>query len=394
MVDFTNFFLTLGLLFFVGLMTDLVGRKTWLPRVSLLMVFGFVIGPSMLDIIPNVGHRWFPAVADMALVMIGFLLGGQLTNSFLKKSGRQVMAVSLLEVITTAIFVTLGMLMIGMSLPAALLLGAIAPATAPAATVDVVRETRAEGPFTDVLLGVVGIDDIWGVVFFTVILSMTMAFSGGQGAFEILLTGLWDVVGAILLGVLMGIPMAFLTGRVKPGEPTLVEALGFVVLCAGIAFWMEVSFILSSMAMGCVVANLAKHHSRPFHAIEGIEWPFLTLFFVLSGASLQFSAVFAAGYAFLIYVCLRILGKFVGSNIGAKWSRANETIRRHMWMGLMPQAGVALGMALYACQRFQEFNNPIMPVVIGGTIAFELFGPVMTKHALIASGDVAIKSEL
>ncbi|MBW2520548.1 MAG: cation:proton antiporter [Deltaproteobacteria bacterium] len=390
MVDFTNFFLTLGLLFFVGLMTDLIGRNTWLPRVSLLMVFGFIAGPSVLDIIPEVGHRWFPAVADMALVMIGFLLGGQLTIPFLKKSGRHVLGISLFEVIITAALVTLGMLIVGMSLPAALLLGAIAPATAPAATVDVVKETHAEGPFTDVLLGVVGIDDIWGVVFFTVVLSMTMALSGGQGASVILLTGLWDVAGAIILGVLMGIPMAFLTGRVKPGEPTLVEALGFVFLCAGIAFWMEVSFILSSMAMGSVVANLAKHHARPFHAVEGIEWPFLTLFFVLSGASLHLKAIFTAGSVFLIYVCLRVLGKFLGSNIGAKWSGADKMVCRHMWMGLMPQAGIALGMALYACQRFQDLNNIIMPVVIGGTIVFELFGPIMTKRALIASGDVSI----
>lgn len=392
MVDFAEFFLTLGLLFLVGLITDLLGRKTFLPRVSLLMVFGFIIGPSALDFIPEIGHRWFPAVADMALVMIGFLLGGQLTIPFLKKSGRYVLGISLLEVVITAAVVTVGMLIIGKSLPVALLLGAIAPATAPAATIAVVRETKSHGPFTDVLIGVVGIDDIWGVIFFTVILSFAMAIAGSHGSAGVLFAGLWDVFGAILLGVIMGLPMAFLSGRVKAGEPTLVEALGFVFLCAGVAFWLEVSFILSSMVMGCVVVNLAKHHSRPFHAIEAVEWPFLTLFFVLSGASLHFQTIMAAGHVFVFYVILRVLGKFFGSRLGAIVSGADDKIRKNIWMGLMPQAGVALGMALYASQRFQDLSNTIMPVIIGGTVIFELFGPMMAKRALLESGEVQIRS--
>ncbi|MBE0575576.1 MAG: hypothetical protein IH613_06730 [Desulfuromonadales bacterium] len=117
------------------------------------------------------------------------------------------------------------------------------------------------------------------------ILSIAMAITGAHGVTEVFAAGIWGVGGAIILGILMGMPMANLSGRVRPGEPTLVEALGFVFLCAGISFWMEVSFLLSSMVMGVVVVNLAKHHARPFNAIEGIEWPFLTLFFVLSGAS-------------------------------------------------------------------------------------------------------------
>lgn len=389
MQDFDQFFLTLGLLFLVGLMTDLVGRHTFLPRVSLLMLFGFAIGPSALDIIPDIGHRWFPTVADMALVMIGFLLGGKLTKAFFKHSGRHVVLISLAETLTTTSLVAIGMLLLGQPLAVALLLGAIAPATAPAATIAIVRENTAKGHFTDILLGVVSIDDIWGISMFTLSLSLVIAFSGAQGSTEVLLSGAWDVGGAVLLGVGLGIPMAYLTGRVRAGEPTLVEALGFVFLCAGIAFWLDVSFLLAAMVMGAVVSNLGKHHSRPFHAIEGIEWPFLTLFFVLSGASLEIDAFTGAGAALGLYVLLRILGKFCGCRLGAACSRADQTVRSSLWMGLMPQAGVALGMALYASQRFPEYGEVIMPVVISATILFELFGPIMTRQALIASGDAA-----
>ena len=387
MVDFTEFFLTLGILFLIGLFTDLAGRHTFLPRVSLLMLFGFVVGPSVMDIIPEIGHRWFPAVADMALVMVGFLLGGQLTIPFLQKSGKHVIWISLFDLTGTATVMTLGILLLGQPLNIALLFGAIATATAPAATVDVVRETNAKGPFTDILLGIVGIDDIWGVIYFTLVLSFVMASTGAEGAAVVLATGSWDVLGALLLGVLVGVPMAYLSGRVRPGEPTLVEALGFVFLCAGIAFWLEVSFLLSSMVMGVVVVNLAKHHSRPFSAIKNIEWPFLTLFFVLSAASLHVESIANAGFLVIWYILLRMLGRFLGASSGAVFSMAETKVRKYIWLGLMPQAEIALGFALYASQRFQELSEIIMPVVIGGTIIFEFFGPVMTKYALKSSGE-------
>lgn len=390
MVDFTQFFLTLGILFLAGLLTDLLGRRSFLPRVSLLMLLGFIIGPSVLDIVPEIGHRWFPAVADMALVMVGFLLGGQLTIPFFKKSGKDVIWISLFDLTGTATIMTMGMLLLGQPLTISLLLGAIATATAPAATIDVVRETNSKGPFTDILLGIVGIDDVWGVMYFTLILSFVMAMAGTGGGLEVLATGLWDVGGAILLGVIIGAPMAYLSGRINPGEPTLLEALGFVFLCAGVAFWLEVSFLLSSMVMGIVVVNLAKHHSRPFNAIEGIEWPFLILFFILSGASLHVEAIASAGYLVVCYVVLRILGRFLGASTGALLSGADTKVRKYIWLGLMPQAGIALGLALYACQRFQELSEVIMPVIISGTIIFEFFGPVMTKIALKASGETNI----
>jgi Kef-type K+ transport system membrane component KefB len=144
------------------------------------------------------------------------------------------------------------------------------------------------------------------------------------------------------------------------------------------------------MVMGIVVVNLAKHHSRPFNAIEGIEWPFLILFFILSGASLHVEAIASAGFFVVCYVVLRILGRFLGASTGALLSGADTKVRKYIWLGLMPQAGIALGLALYACQRFQELSEVIMPVIISGTIIFEFFGPVMTKIALKTSGETNI----
>ena len=141
--------------------------------------------------------------------------------------------------------------------------------------------------------------------------------------------------------------MAYLTGRVRPGEPTLAETLGVVFLCGGLAIFFGVSFLLAAMVMGTIVANLATHHDRPFHAIEGIEWPFMILFFVLAGASLELETL-QLGTIGTAYVTLRVMGRLLGGWLGGTLARAPCKLRRGIGAALMPQAGVAVGMALVA----------------------------------------------
>ena len=374
--------ITLGSLLLLGLLTDAIGRHTPLPRVTLLLVFGFIMGPEVLDLLTDIGERWFPKVADMALVMVGFLLGGKFTLSALRRHGRLVMWVSLSVVLVTAMMVLGGALLIGLSAVPALMLAGIAPATDPAATTDVVREEGSTGPFSETLLGIVAVDDAWGLILFTVLLSIADLVSGEGYSTTLALGALWEVGGALLLGVALGVPMAYLTGRLRPGEPTLVEALGIVFLCGGIALWLKVSFLLAAMVLGAVVANLAKHHTRPFHAIEDIEWPFMILFFVLAGAALRLESLPTIGWIGCIYIALRFIGRYVGAWIGGVLGKAPTPFRRWMGMALMPQAGVAMGMALIASDRFPAVAGIVLPVAIGGTVVFEVIGPILTRVAL------------
>jgi Kef-type K+ transport system membrane component KefB len=388
MDDNARTLITLGVLFLCGVAIDGIGRRTRLPRVTLLLILGFVIGASELDFLYPHEGKWIPVVTDMALVMVGFLLGGQFTLASLREHGRLVLWLSIAEVIATALVVLVGLLLIGVRMDIALLLAGIAPATDPAATADVVNETKAEGKFTRTLLGVVGIDDAWGLILFSFMLTAAQAWSGHGDYTAPLLTGAWEVGGALVLGVVLGVPMAYATGRIKPGEPSLVEALGVVLLCAGIALWLEVSFLLASMVLGSVVANLARHHNRPFHAIEGIEWPFMILFFILAGASLQREALYRIGFVGGMYILFRIIGRFLGAWSGGSISHAGPVMRRWMGMALMPQAGVALGMALVAAQRRPDLAEIILPVVIASTVFFEVVGPVLTRIGLVKAGEV------
>lgn len=385
-MDLHVLFLALGGLLFVGLVIDEIGRRTRLPRVTLLILFGVAAGPSGLDLLPRAFQDWYEFLASVALTMVAFLLGGKLSFAALRSHGRTILAVSFTVVILTALLVGIGLIAIGTPVIMALLLAGIATATAPAVTQDVVRQTRAKGPFTDTLLAVVAVDDAWGLVVFSLLLAMAKGIAG-DGTLAILGHGLWELGGALAVGAAVGLPAAFLTGRLKSGEPMQAEALGLVFLCAGLAIWLEVSFLLAGMVAGAIVVNLAKHHSRPFHEIEHIEWPFMVFFFVLAGASLRLDSLYDIGLIGITYLVLRTLARVLGGWIGGIVADAPILHRRWIGLALIPQAGVALGMALVAAVHFPDLGETLVAVTIGTTIVFEVVGPVLTQRALRRVGE-------
>ena len=206
---------------------------------------------------------------------------------------------------------------------------------------------------------------------------------------QVLVHGIWEIGGAVLLGVVLGFPMAYLTGRIAPGEPTLIEALGWVLLCGGLAVWLNVSMILSSMTLGVVVVNFARHHNRPFHAIEGIEWPFLLLFFVLTGASLHVQAIHQVVGLLIAYILLRTGSRVLAGWVGARLAGLPSYTYPRIGWALLPQAGVAIGMVLAAVQKFPSLQDQLLPVVVVATLVFEIVGPVATRLAI---SDPATKS--
>jgi Kef-type K+ transport system membrane component KefB len=374
--------LTLGAMLLLGLATDVIGQRTFLPRVTLMLLFGMLIGPEILNLIPTVITDRFELIANMALLMVGFLLGGRLTRDTLRRSGREIISISIIAVIGTALLVFLGLILVGVPLDIAILLGCIASATAPAATVDIVIESGYKGRFADLLLAVVALDDAWGLIIFSLGLALVAALGGVDGHASPLLMALKDIGGAATLGLLIGLPAAYMTGRIRQGQPMLVEALGLVFLCGGLAVWLDVSYLLASMVMGAVVTNLATHHEYPFHAIEDIEWPFMVIFFVLAGALLDFSALGDIGLIGTVYVVCRIAGKVLGAGLGGRCSRARRATCRWIGVAMLPQAGAAMGMALVATSLLPEYRQVVLSVVISTTVFFELIGPTFTRLAL------------
>jgi Kef-type K+ transport system membrane component KefB len=373
--------ITIGGLLLVGLAMDELGRRMNLPRVTLLALAGIAIGPSGFDILPEDVDGLYPLAAVIALVMVAFLLGGKLTRQALDRDGIQIFGVSAGAVLTTAALVGAGLWLLGVDPILCLVLAGISTATAPAATQDVVRRSGTEGPFARTLLGVVAIDDAWGLIIFSLLLAWGHAILG-QNATGVLQIAFREIGGAVIIGIIVGLPSAYLTGRLQPGEPSQVEALGVVFLCGGLALAVHASYLLAAMIAGVIVTNMASHHTRGFHEIENIEWPFMIVFFVLAGASLDLQALPAIGTIGAVYLALRFIGRVTGGWIGGYATGMRPDHRKWIGIALMPQAGVAIGMALVAANSFPALRNEILATAIGTTILFELGGPILTQWAL------------
>ncbi len=374
----SRFMLTIGGILLLGLVTSAIGRRTFLPRVTLLLVFGAIIGSNGLDWIPAEISRRFELVADVALLMVGFLLGEKLAFRSIRQFAAPMLWISVSAALVTAALVSLGLMWAGLPNSIAIVLGCIAAATAPAAVLDVAMESGTDNPFRNLLLAIVAIDDAWALLLF----GFGVAIATAATETNAIMMVLREIGGGAALGLLLGLPAAYLTGRLRQGQPILSEALGIVFVCGGLAIWLEVSFLIAAMVMGAVIANLAKHHEYPFHAIENIEWPFMVVFFVLAGATLELAALRDVGLIGGVYILCRAIGKILGARIGAELARMDKKTRNWMGPALLPQAGVAIGMALVASNHLPEHRQTLLSIVIGSTVFFEIIGPVFTRLAL------------
>lgn len=377
-----QFLLTIGGILLLGLVVSTVARRTFLPRVTLLLVFGVIIGPEVLDMIPVVFAQRFDLIADMTLLMVGFILGGKLTKTSFADTAGKSFWISISAALATTLFVTIGLLFVGVCIEVSIILGCIASATAPAAVLDVITEMKPKDKFSSLLISIVALDDIWALMLFGIGMSIVDALNGTGGDTNFLFSAATEIGGAILLGIIIGLPAAYLTGRIKPGQPILSEAVSIVFLCGGLAIWLDVSYLIAAMSMGIIVTNLAKHHEYPFHAIEGIEEPFMVVFFVLAGASLETNHLLEIGLIGVIYILCRAVGKYFGARIGGHCSKASLEVKDWMGAAILPQAGVAIGMALVASHQFPEYRQLLLSVIVSSTVFFEIVGPAITRMAI------------
>ncbi|PXX91621.1 cation:proton antiporter [Marinobacter vulgaris] len=376
----------LGVILSVSIFADTIADRTRVPRISILMVVGIGIAFVQQVWLGHPGADLLGGLSEplihLALVMVAFLLGSELKLDRLRNTGPLILIISLFVIIGGGLVVGAGLLVLGFPLVVAVSLAAISVATDPAAVSETIRETREKGVVPRVLLGIVAIDDGWGIVVFGLSMAVLGWVVGGDGQLA-LLHALWELGGAVLAGVAIGLPAAWLTGRLRPGEPTQVEAIALILLLAGLSSLLGVSALLASMIAGCLVANLSYHHTRSFQEIEHIEWPFLVFFFVLSGASIDLYKADDAILLTLAYIALRLAGRVLGGYLAVTFSRAkHQALPGNIGLALTPQAGVAIGMALLAAERFPEFSDTILPVVVASTIIFELVGPVFVKRVL------------
>jgi Kef-type K+ transport system membrane component KefB len=378
----------LGVMLLAGYVAHIAAPRISVPRVTLLLLAGAVFGPSVLDVVPQAACEWFPFVAHMALAMVGFLLGENFAGRKIQEKGRLVLSITAGEMLFAAVVVFVALMLTGAPAALALILAAIAPASAPAAIFETIREGNSKGPLTDTVLGVVAIDDGLGVIFFSLLLVVAQAVSGQAVQFSELLRGLWEVFGAVALGGLLGLPMAWTLTRIRDGQPTLIEAAGFIFLCAGLASLLNVSYLLAAMVLGAVTASRGAGNLKPFHAIEKVREPFLAVFFILAGLEFEPDKLTALGLIGVVYVAARTVGLVLGGRIAGGIAKAPAEIKSRVGWCILPQAGVALGFALLVREQLPGVGESVLALIIGTTVLFEILGPLIARRQLKMAGEL------
>lgn len=398
-----NLLLIVGIAIFGGTLGARLFKKLRIPQVVGYVAIGLVLGESGIKLFD---HNLVEALRPFnyfALGVIGFMIGGELRLEIFRKYGRQLTIILLVEGL--AAFFAVGILVTGvtllftnnvpLSLAFGMVLGAIASATAPAATVDVLWELRSGGPLTTTILAIVALDDGLALLLYAFSASVADGLIGNGSAdlLKALFGPIYELAGAVIIGVAAGVLMNFLIRKARDKGNSLALTIGLVFVVIGLTLMLQIDMILAAMCLGMTVANLAPKRSRgAFELVESFAPPIYTLFFVLVGARLTLvNMTLWTSVLAVAYVIGRTGGKMLGARYGAKWGGAPETVRRYLGPCLFSQAGVAIGLAILATQHFPpEIGQTIIIVITGTTLIVQLLGPPSVRYAIERAGEVGM----
>lgn len=378
-----------------GLVLSRLMKILNLPNVTGFLIAGVLIGPFVFNFVTEESIKSLKLLTTTALGFIAFSIGGEFKLNFLKKLGKQIIVITLAQALTTVALVIAALLLIPGEnrVPRALLLGAIAAATAPAATLLVVRQYKARGPVTDTLLPVTAFDDAIGLMIFSVCLALAIAFSSGKGMTvqTVLLEPLREIGLSLLVGGVTGALLAGSMRFFRSNANRLCLMIAAVFACVALSEKWDLSSLLTCMMLGAVFANLRKDSVRVLELVDAWTPGLFMLFFVFSGAELDFSILPAVGVTGVVYLIARSVGKYSGSYFGAALSGAEKTVKHYLGITLLPQAGVAIGMAQMVAASPDlpyELARQVVTVALFATLVYELVGPVLTKIALKKAGEI------
>ena len=384
-----NTFTDLGLMIFVGMALGRLVKKIKLPNVTGYLLAGLLLGPSILGLLSEEFLSGITVISDAALGFIAFSIGNEFKISYFKRVGATPIIIACLESFFAVAFVAVALMLAGCSTTFSLVLGSIAAATAPAATIMVIKQYKAKGPVTETLLSVVAIDDATALIMYSISIAAATALSGGNATVkELVLKPVIEIGGALVVGAILGFLFLLPMKAFKKDGNRLSLIIAFIFVGLGLSQLCGFSSLLLCMAMGAVVANFSPDVNQIMKLSDRITPPIFMLFFVASGADLKLSVLPAVGLVGIIYIVVRVVGKMFGASLGAIVCKADKNIRKYLGPALVPQAGVAIGLSLAASSVVPEHASEIRTVILCGTLIYELVGPVIAKTCLKKAGEI------
>lgn len=382
--------LSLAVMLFSGFLMTRLTKLAHLPNVTGYILAGVLIGPCVLNLIPETVQNGMDFVTDVALAFIAFGVGKYFKLERLRKNGRSVLILTVFESLIAALLIFLVMAFVfRLPIPFSLLLGAIGSATAPASTIMTIRQYKAKGQFVNILLQIVALDDAVALLAFSVCAAIAQAMEGGSGISPkaVLLPILWNLL-ALAAGALAGFLLHKLIGENRSSQHRLVLVTALLLSITGFCTALDISPLLACMVMGAVYINISGN-KKVFKQVNGFTPPIQLLFFVLSGMRMDLTALKAAGLIGVVYFLVRIIGKYAGAWLGAVLGKASVPIRRYLGLALIPQAGVSIGLALLG-QRIlpAESGALLSTIILSSGVLYEMIGPACAKAAIFLSGSV------
>jgi len=398
-----NILVLLGLALFGGTFGGRLFQRLRIPQVVGYIAVGILLGQTGANIVNEQVLESFQLFNYFALGLIGFTIGGELKKDTFLKYGKQIIYVLLFEGIAAFVLVTVLVGVVGsllldnssMAWALGLLLGAIASATAPAATTNVLWEYKAKGPLTTTVLGIVAMDDGLALLLFAVASSIAglILGNGSTSLLGTFISPIYEIMGSLFIGGFSGFILSKILDKHSEEDRVLAFSIGIVLLALGIALLLDFDILLASMSLGVTVVNLTPRKSQDmFKLLRGFTPPIYVLFFVLVGAELNLSYMSIPLVVIaLIYLMGRTAGKMAGASLGARFSNASKTVRKYLPLCLFSQAGVAIGLSILAGHMFPgEVSNAIVIIIISTVFVLELTGPTFVKMAVTKAGETGL----
>ena len=397
--------ISIAFMLFFGFAMTRITKLLKLPNVTAYIITGILLGPFCLNIVPSTVTDGMEFLADIALAFIAFSTGEFFKFETLKKNGAKVVIITILESVLASILIfCLTYFMLGLDLAFSLVLAALASATAPASTVMTIRQTGAKGDFVDTLLQVVALDDVVGLILYSVAISIALAIAPGAGAFSInnIIIPIATNIVVLLAGALFGVVMKLLMPQKRSTDNRLIILISLLFAFCGICALLDVSPLLGCMSMGMIYINITND-DKLFKQLNYFSPPILLLFFVRSGICFKLDALVNTSSAVgsvslltvgVLYFIVRIVGKYLGAYLGCLVTKKDSKVRNYLGLALIPQAGVAIGLAALGARTLGgEIGNALQTIILASSVLYELIGPGCAKLALYLSKSYSDKLE-
>ncbi|HHT91846.1 MAG: cation:proton antiporter [Bacillota bacterium] len=383
--------LKLGVALVVGLVGGKVARIFRLPNVSGYLVAGLFLGPSFFGYVTEADTESLAIISEVALAIIAFSIGSEFIFRDMLKLGKSIMVITLLEVVGAVVVVfALMFFVFGQPFAFSIVIASMSAATAPAATLMVIRQYRAQGPLTRTVLPVVALDDVLGIMAFGIAMSLARLSVGGSGSslWHMLTQPLIEIVGSLLLGTVLGYLLTFVGKRAADKDELQGVSLAAIAVATGLSNMLGLSPLLTNIMMGTVLVNVMRHSTRVFGSINDFASPVYILFFTLAGASLDLRILMSVGLMGLGYIVARAGGKMLGAYVGARRVGAEDAVRKYLGLTLLPQGGISIGLSVLVRQLLPQYAVPITTIIMFSVLVYEVSGPIFSKIAIQKAGEI------